>query len=232
MPTQVVIQRKLVIIPYLNDQSGWDPKFSLVNTPEMLLKWQKKQTSQMTLMTGLWTPLLGSPESPALRHGAFSLLCTPGTSSPRPYPSTPCVWSAVGLPRKSQGHLLGDKKDVPDNFQTEGFLPHSYQVWLPAATPGVWRVIISPAEDHHGLLRISSQSQAVLAWRTVSPAGVSLLLSTFHPHPPDLLPASRGCLSRLISHGSEETGAYIWLFYQHRFKMSWHFWLLKDIAGF
>ena len=34
--TQIVIQRKLVIIPYLNDQSRWEPKFSLVNTPEML----------------------------------------------------------------------------------------------------------------------------------------------------------------------------------------------------
>jgi hypothetical protein len=36
--TQVVIQGKLVVIPYLNDQSGWDPEFCLVNAPEMLLK--------------------------------------------------------------------------------------------------------------------------------------------------------------------------------------------------
>jgi hypothetical protein len=43
-----------------------------------------------------------------------------------PCASSPCIWKAIRLPRKSQG-LLCDKKDVPGSPQTPGFSPHSYQ---------------------------------------------------------------------------------------------------------
>lgn len=45
-------------------------------------------------------------------------------------------------------------------------------------------------------------------------------------------PTPQGCPSTLISHEGEEMGAQVSLFCSCRFKMSWHFWLLKNIAGF
>lgn len=79
---------------------------------------------------------------------------------------------------------------------------------------------ISPLEDHYDLFRLSSQSQVVLGWPTTSPAGVSLLLSHLPPTP-------HGCLSTLNSLGHR-----FYSFINADLKISWHFWLLKNIVEF
>lgn len=85
---------------------------------------------------------------------------------------------------------------------------HSWGLW------GVVRVILSP--KHDGLVRLSSQSQAVLGQTEISPAGVLLLPSNL---PPPHLQPSQGCLSTLIPRGGERWRPTFHS-YQCRFKIA------------
>lgn len=187
----------------------------------MLLKWQEKQTNQITLMSGFWHPPLGKSSTKALGP---SLSFAPPTWNPLSSALAlhPHVRRTGGLPRTSQATSQVAKR-------------------MSQAAP-------KQKAPCHVPISVTSQSLGIVLLHPTPPPKTTVACLDYPPKPGGSRPAHSihywGVSSAQppphthrssahptwMSEHTHFTGAQILLFYHRRFKMSWHFWLLKNIV--